>query len=75
MSEPNRFTDFFGPGIFDVLKEVKDEIVAVNIPPNFGDAGILAQSTISFKAIKERSGTPAEVLREAADEVRAKAAQ
>jgi arabinosaccharide transport system substrate-binding protein len=71
MKESTRFTDYFGTGIIDVLKEVKDEVIAVNIPENFADAGLLAKTTIPFKAIKERSGTPEEVLKEAADEVRA----
>ncbi|HUC94340.1 MAG TPA: extracellular solute-binding protein [Paenibacillus sp.] len=31
LSEPNKFTDYFGPDIFDVLIELKDEIEGVNI--------------------------------------------
>ncbi|RIX59447.1 extracellular solute-binding protein [Paenibacillus nanensis] len=31
MKEPNKFTEYFGDGIFDVLTEVKDEIEGINI--------------------------------------------
>ncbi|HZK12609.1 MAG TPA: ABC transporter substrate-binding protein [Atribacterota bacterium] len=73
MSEPNEFTDYFvnGTEIFNVLLKVKDEINQVNITENYTAAIDLIKSVVAFKALKERSLTPEEVLKQVADELRA----
>ena len=71
MSEPNKFTDYFGTGIFDMLLEVKDEIIPTNVTENFPAAINLLKANVTFKAVKERSLTPEEVLKQVADELRA----
>lgn len=72
MSADNQFTDYFGKGIFTMLQGVKDEIGASNITSLFPDAVSLVQKNVVFKALKEQSQTPAEALKEAADELRSK---
>jgi arabinosaccharide transport system substrate-binding protein len=71
MTAANKYTDFFGMGIFDRLLEVKNEISPIQITDNYPAAINLIITDISFKALKEKSGTPAEVLKQAADELRA----
>lgn len=71
MSEPNKFTDYFGIGIFDMLLEVKDEIIPTNVTEHFPAAINLLKANVTFKAVKERSLTPEEVLKQVADELRA----
>lgn len=72
MKAPNDFTDYFGNEIFDMLVSVKDEIVGSNITSQFPNAVTLVQKNVVFKALKEKSQTPAEALKEAADELRSK---
>lgn len=72
MSAPNDFTAYFGDGIFNMLIDVKDEIISSNITSLFPDAVSLVQKSVVFKALKEQSETPAEALKEAADELRSK---
>lgn len=72
MSAPNDFTEYFGNGIFSMLKEVKDEINPTSITELYPDAVSLVQKNVVFKALKEKSQTPQEALKEAADELRNK---
>ncbi|TAH74710.1 MAG: sugar ABC transporter substrate-binding protein [Anaerolineaceae bacterium] len=72
MSAPNDFTDYFGTGIFEMLKEVKDEINPTNITELYPEAVSLVQKNVVFKALKEMSQTPEEALKEAANELRNK---
>ena len=71
MSEPNQFTNYFGTEIFDILLEIKDEINPVNVTENFPVGINLLISEVNFRALKERSETPEEVLKKVADELRA----
>ena len=71
MSEPNDFTDYFGSEIFDMLLEIKDEINPTNVTEHFPAAINLLKANVTFKAVKERSLTPEEVLKQVADELRA----
>jgi arabinosaccharide transport system substrate-binding protein len=72
MSEPNKYTDYFGNGIFKMLKEIKDEINPTNITEKFPAAVTLVQKSVVFKALKEQSQTPEVALKSAADELRKK---
>lgn len=72
MSASNDFTEYFGTGIFAMLKEVKDEINPTNITELYPDAVSLVQKNVVFKALKEKSQTPEEALKEAANELRNK---
>lgn len=73
MAEPNEFTEYFENGIkiFDVLLEVKDEINPTVITDIYPAAINLLKANATFKAVKEQSATPEEVLKQIADELRA----
>ena len=67
----NDFTEYFGSNIFDILMEVKDEIRPVNIcelTPAVNDA---YRSTAAFRVL-EQGEDPAAVLKELADDLRAR---
>ncbi len=72
MSEPNKYTDYFGDGIFTMLKEIKEEINPTVITDKFPAAVSLVQKSVVFKALKEKSQTPEEALKAAAEELRNK---
>jgi arabinosaccharide transport system substrate-binding protein len=70
MKASNMYTDYFGDGIFDTIIAMKDSFYPTNITqPKFPAAKELLASSILFKALSERSQTPAEVLKAAADEL------
>ncbi len=72
MSAPNKYTDYFGDGVFAMLKEIKDEINPIVITDKFPAAVSLVQKSVIFKALEEKSQTPQEALKSAADELRSK---
>jgi len=72
MSEPNKYTDYFGNGIFAMLKNIKDEINPIVITEKYPAAVNLVQKSVVFKALKEKSQTPEQALKSAADELRSK---
>ncbi|MTI59501.1 MAG: sugar ABC transporter substrate-binding protein [Firmicutes bacterium] len=70
MKADNDYTDYFGKGIFDILLEIKDEINPTVITEKYPKAIDLLKKNVSFKALKEQSMTPEEVLKEAAEELK-----
>jgi ABC-type sugar transport system, periplasmic component len=66
----NKYTEYFGKGIMNVVKSVKDEINAVNLGPLYSDATMLVNRTTLFKVLYEQSLSPEEGLKEAAAELR-----
>lgn len=70
MKAPNIFTDYFGEGIFDTVIAMKDSFYPTNITQEkFPAAKELLATSILFKALSDRNQTPAEVLKDAADEL------
>jgi len=69
MSADNKYTDYFGKGIFDMLLEIKDEIHPTNIPEIYPAAIDIIKRDVVFKSIREQSLTPEEALKEAANEL------
>ncbi len=67
----NKYTEFFGKDIIDVVKSVKDDINPVNLGPLYPDATTLVNRTTLFKVLCEQSQTPEEGLKAAAAELRA----
>jgi len=68
LKEENKFTEYFGPNIFDTLTEIKDEIEGVNITeatPAIFDA---VDTQIVFKALVDLED-PATVLNDAASQL------
>lgn len=70
MSEPNKYTDYFGTGIFGMLKKIKDEINPIVFTEKYPAAVSLVQKSVVFKALQEKSQTPEEALKSAAKELR-----
>jgi arabinosaccharide transport system substrate-binding protein len=66
----NKYTAYFGQGIFDTLLEIKDEIDSPNVVEKTPMASDLMRTQVIFKTIEEKSKTAAEALKEAADELR-----
>ncbi len=65
MKAPNKFTAYFGDGVFDMLVSIKDEILGVNGGDKFPEAQSLVQKNVMYKVLGERSATPREALVEA----------
>jgi arabinosaccharide transport system substrate-binding protein len=72
INEDNMYTEYFGNGIMDVVKSVKDEINPVHLNLLYPDATNLIARTTLFKVLKEQSMTPEEGLKSAAQELRSK---
>jgi arabinosaccharide transport system substrate-binding protein len=71
MKEPNVFTDYFGDGIFDTIIEMKDSFYPTNITQaKFPAANQLVATNVLFKALSDKSASPEQVLKEAADELK-----
>jgi len=71
MKEPNKFTDFFGDGVFDMLLEMRDGLTAINLDERFPAATTLVQSQVVFRVLDAKDMTPEEALTAAAEELRA----
>ncbi|WP_199620045.1 ABC transporter substrate-binding protein [Paenibacillus alkalitolerans] len=69
LKEPNKFTEYFGDGIFDVLVEVKDEIEGVNIGEKSPAVFDAVDTKIMFESLVNMQD-PAKVLKAAADELK-----
>ncbi|MCR4656354.1 MAG: extracellular solute-binding protein [Lachnospiraceae bacterium] len=72
MTAPNRFTDYFGPEIYDVMDATADAISQLSTSnPLYPEALTRVQKSVMFNVLHEKSQTPEEALKQAADELRA----
>ena len=72
MTAPNRFTDYFGPEIYDVMDATADAIAKLSTSnPLYPEALTRVQKTVMFNVLSEKSQTPEEALKQTADELRA----
>jgi len=72
MTQPNRFTDYFGDNIYDVMGATAASITSLSTSnPLFPEALTLVQKTVMFEVLSEKSKTPAESLTNAANQLRA----
>ncbi|QHQ61910.1 extracellular solute-binding protein [Anaerocolumna sedimenticola] len=71
MKQDNKFTDYFGKDIFNIVINMKDKFHTSNITasPKFSLANSLVSGDILFKVLSEKSETPADALKSAADEI------
>lgn len=69
LKEENKFTEYFGPNIFDTLLEVKDEIEGVNIGEKTPDVSNALKTTILFQALNDME-KPEKVLKEAQSQIK-----
>jgi arabinosaccharide transport system substrate-binding protein len=71
MSAPNKFTEYFqNDNIFKMLLTVKDEIYPVTLTEKTPDLTDMVRNTIMVQVLQDRSKTPAQALKEAADQLR-----
>ncbi len=72
MTAPNRFTEYFGDEIYDVMDATADAISALSTSnPLYPEALTRVQKTVMFNVLSEKNQTPEEALKQAADELRA----
>ena len=72
MTAPNRFTDYFGDVVYEVMDATADSIGSLSTSnPLYPQALTLVQKTVMFEVLSEQSKTPEESLKAAADELRA----
>ncbi|WP_276353752.1 ABC transporter substrate-binding protein [Cohnella caldifontis] len=71
MKQDNKFTQYFGKDIFDIVIGMKDKFHTSNITasPKFSLANSLVAGDILFKVLSEKSETPEEALKSAADQI------
>ncbi|WP_026562732.1 extracellular solute-binding protein [Bacillus sp. J37] len=72
LKEANKFTEYFGDGLFDMLLGIKDEINPLNITPNTPLARDLIETNVLHNVLREKTQTPDEALKQAADELRSR---
>jgi arabinosaccharide transport system substrate-binding protein len=70
MKAPNKYTDYFGDGVFDVLYTVKDEFNPLNITAAYPQGITVLQKTVMPAALENENLTPAAALKLGADELR-----
>lgn len=70
LKEPNKYTEYFGDYIFDVLMSVKDEINSPTVTENTPKMNELVVQTVLYKVLKEKSMSPEQALKKVADEMR-----
>jgi arabinosaccharide transport system substrate-binding protein len=72
LSAPNKFTEYFqnGEDLFKMLLTVKDEIYPVTITTKTPDIVTMIRNSVLPAVLKDRSKTPAQALKEAANQVR-----
>lgn len=71
MKATNKFTNYYGTGVFDMLVGLRDKLPSINISEKFPNAQTLVQSSVVFKVLSEQSMAPEEALKAAAEELRA----
>ncbi|MCL2880702.1 MAG: ABC transporter substrate-binding protein [Treponema sp.] len=71
MKQSNKYTDYFGPNIFDILYTIKDEFNPLNITPHYPQGITTLQKTVMPAALESETKTPAQALRDGANELRA----
>ncbi|MDQ0233431.1 ABC transporter substrate-binding protein [Metabacillus malikii] len=72
LQEDNKYFDYFGDYIWDMLHEIKDQVNGVELTPYTTEVITQLQTNVMHKVIRENSQSPEEALTEAADTIRAK---
>lgn len=70
MKEDNKYYQYFGDDIFDVLTDIREEIHPVNITENTPEMHQQINSELLFNVLNEASQTPEEALKQLADQFR-----
>ncbi len=68
MNQPNKFTDYYvNDNIFGMLLEIKDEVLGVNVHENLPGVSDRVKGTVMIQVLEQKTKTPAQALKEAAD--------
>jgi arabinosaccharide transport system substrate-binding protein len=71
MKQPNQFTEYFGPDIFNIILDMKDSFYTTNVThEQFPLANQLVAKNVLFKALSDKTLTPSQALSEAANEIK-----
>ncbi len=71
MTAPNRFTDYFGDDVYQVMNDTAASITSLSTSNSlYPEALTLVQKTVMFEVLSEQSKTPADSLHAAAEQLR-----
>lgn len=68
--QDNKYYDYFGKGIFDMLLGVKDEINEIQLTEYTPDVATEYNTSVAENVLRQKSQSPEEALKEAADKIR-----
>jgi len=71
MKAPNKYTNYFGSNIFDILYTIKDEFNPINITSNYPQGITVLQKSVMPAALENETKTPKQALTDGANELRA----
>jgi arabinosaccharide transport system substrate-binding protein len=71
MKARNKFTDYYGTDIFDILYPIRNEFNPVNLTPFYPQGITVLQKSVMPAALESESKTPAQALKDGAAELRA----
>jgi arabinosaccharide transport system substrate-binding protein len=76
MRKSNKYTEYFGPNIFNIVMTMKDDFYTTNITnEQFPLANQLVAKNVLFKALGDKRLTPSQALDEAAKEIKSAASR
>jgi arabinosaccharide transport system substrate-binding protein len=70
MKQSNKYIDYFGTDVFDILYTIKDEFNPLHIAPQYPRGIVILQKTVMPNVLENESMSPAQALKTAADELR-----
>lgn len=72
MKQDNKFTEYFGSDIFEIVNGMKDQFHPTNITASskFSLANSIVAGDTLFKVLSEKSASPQEALKSAADQIK-----
>lgn len=70
VKQDNKYYDYFGDGIFDMLIDVKDEINEIHLTEHTPDVATEYNTNVAENVLRQQSQSPEEALNEAADKIR-----
>ncbi|MFC4402678.1 ABC transporter substrate-binding protein [Gracilibacillus xinjiangensis] len=70
VKEDNKYYQYFGDGIFEMLLEIRDDINALNFTENTPDVISEYHTNVTQQTLRSNSQTPKEALEQAAEAVR-----
>lgn len=72
LQEDNKYFDYFGDGIWEMLVNIRDDVSGVELTRYTADVITQLQTTVMHSVIRQDSQTPEEALKQAAETVKGK---